>query len=475
MNKLPNNLHSPKTLLLPLVFILSWTYWLFLLNTTSMIIIFDGATYKTTAQMIADQGWIMYFRTGPHNEPIYPALIAFAMRLAKHLPFTYEKILTSAQILILFTTQLLSLQLFKKLKLNYTLSACLILYIGFSPALVNAAFSHWSEITALPFTLGLILLSCRAWRLINTNEQRESFLTGIYCAMICIGLVSIKAIFEYIFPIYFLVFIILSIKCYLNKDRSKLKNILFFILPTLCLFYAFIFGYKSINKHFNDHFIMADRGPYIVYGNVIKRTDHPLTARNLGASLAIIPGDNICNKLFGSQECNYWKLQQVDYFGQGKLNELRKQGIAEGLLDQTLLNMAKDQIKQHPIQYGSLTALESLKIFFWESTHIGYVTYPPVLTKVFDYEPFKNSLRLILSLSSVFALLFGINYVIKNFDQLWRKDESSITPIIFMLIFIVPFAAFYSFFFIHTRYIFPIVPFHLALIGFWLQNRTQIK
>ena len=443
---------------------ISWLYWLFLLPRTAMVVIYDGETFRSIAQLIYEHGWLAYFQTGPHNEPIYPALIAAAMKLAEYLPFSYEKILAFIQINILFLTQRLTLRLLKKCGIPNLICAAVLLYMGLSPCLVNAALSHWSEITAIPFVVALILLACRAWELKDTGDKKSIALTGVSFALVCIGLVCTKAIFEFVFVIFFLPFIMAGILAMRRNDK-QFKNIVVFAVTALSIFYGFIYTYKSVNRHFNGHFMMADRGPYIMYGNVIKRTDHPLSAKSWAASLAFIPGDGVCKKIFGDQECAYWQLQQVDHFGQGKLAELRRQGMAGSSLDKTLLDLSKTAIITHPFQYGTLTALEGLKIFFWESTLVGFVRYPPVLTQLFNCVLLKNSLRLVMAAVTMLAFGFCLWYLLKN-----KMQTPASAPLLFMLSFIVPFTAFYAFFFIHTRYTFPIVPLYLTMIAFWLQN-----
>ena len=445
-----------------LAFALSWTYRLYLLSATSMVIVYDGATFQGLAKIIYDGGWVAYFQTGPHNEPVYPFMVVTAMRLAGHLPCCYEKILACMQLAFLATSQILALALLKKLKIHKILIAAAVFYMGMSPALVNAALSHWSEIAALPLVLGFILVCALVYEHKESASTKTMLILGAGIALVSMGLVCVKALFEYILPVCFFPFIWAGFKSLVENNPKTFKNMAVFLLLALFSFYSFIYAYKSINRHYNGHFMMADRGPYIIYGNVVKRSN-PISARSFLAGLAFIPGDGVCNKIFSAQECDYWTLEKVDYFGQTKLKQLQKDNVPEAAQDQLLLDLARQEILKRPLQFAALTALEGLKIFFWESTHVGFVRYPPALTRLFNTTLFKNGLRLAMALATFIAFWFSVRYVC-----ITRQPPASI---LFMVWLIVPFAAFYSLFYIHTRYCFPIAPLYLVLIAFWVQQR----
>lgn len=457
-------------LLIPII------YWIYLWATTSMVVIHDGYNFLEIATIIYNGGWSAYFKTGPHNEPIYPALIVLAMHCSKYFAMSYERILAAFQLLILLLSQILTLRLLGVLNIRKSWKAIIIFYMGISPALVNAALSHWSEITGLPFVLSIILISCYAWQRRNTASLFEMATIGMGLGCAGMGIISVKAVFELAFVVYLLAFVFIAIQCWQAKNTKGMRNMLFCFAMALGLFEMFIFSYKNINQHFNGHFMISDRGPYILYGNVVKRTN-PLTPRSFAASIAFIPGDGICRSLFEEKECAYWTLQNVDYFGQGKLRELRKQGVAENMLDKTLLTLSKDAILNHPVQYGVLTVLEGFKIFFWESTHVGFVRYPTWLTQIFDNNIIKNPLRLIIALLSFMALVFALFYVAKNRKNLGatREETPAVAPLLFIFCIWLPFTAFYSLFFIHTRYCFLMAPLYLTLIAFFLQTKFSSK
>ena len=89
-----------------LVFLTTFLYWIYLVFTSRMTIAFDAIDYESLGKMLAEKGWIEFFRTGPHREPFYPALIAVCMRLGNFFGLSYQLIQVLIQFLILFLTQI---------------------------------------------------------------------------------------------------------------------------------------------------------------------------------------------------------------------------------------------------------------------------------------------------------------------------------------------------------------------------------
>ena len=52
-----------------------------------------------------------------------------------------------------------------------------------------------------------------------------------------------------------------------------------------------------------------------------------------------------------------------------------------------------------------MTALNGSKMFFWESTQVGFVTYPLWLQKIYDLKIFDDLLRFSLFLLSLAAVV----------------------------------------------------------------------
>jgi len=56
-----------------IAFLISVIYWIYLVLNTRMIIEYDAIAYESLGKMLAQQGWVEFFRSGPHREPFYPA------------------------------------------------------------------------------------------------------------------------------------------------------------------------------------------------------------------------------------------------------------------------------------------------------------------------------------------------------------------------------------------------------------------
>lgn len=455
-----------------LAFILSFIYWIYLLFTSQMSIVYDAFTFQNLGKLLYHSGWIEFFKTGPNNEPVFPLLIAFSMRVADFFSISYQKIQTCLHILILFSSQLLTLAILRQIKISRSIEFIIILYMGISPAIVNAAFSLWSEIATFPLILGIILISVKSWEFILSNNYKRVILWGVCLAFAFIITTSIKALFEYIFIIFMAPYLFLMIKSIIKKERKILIGTLLFFLTTLVPFHAYLFSYKSLNQKYNGHFIFTDRGPYLVYGNAVKRSE-PLTLKRFLSGLAFVPGDGVCYKFFDKNECDFWSIFTSERYGSSKLGELKNNSVPNSEIDPILINLAKQEILEKPLQQSLLILVESFKMLFWESTLVGFVSYPPWLQKLFEFTPFKNVLRFLLFLITFISAMYTLRYTLRNKDQLFRLQgpRNKETHILFfILVFIISYTGWYSLFTINTRYASPIASLYLIMIAFTVQK-----
>lgn len=451
-----------------IAFLFCFIYWIYLLCTSKMSIVYDAMEFERFGRMLYHSGWIEFFKTGPHNEPVFPLLIAFSMRVADCFSISYQTVQTCLHILILFSTQLLTLFILKQMRICESIKAIIVLYIGISPALVNATFSLLSEIATYPFILAIILISIKSWELILSGQRKKIILWGIYLAIIFIIIASIKALFEYIFIVFMLPYLWLMIKSLIKKERKVFIAAFGFLLTTVCLFNAYLFFYKSLNQKYNGHFMFTDRGPYILYGNAAKRSE-PLNFRRFAAGLAFIPGDGVCYKLFAKEDCDFWHIFTVERYGRPKLRELESKGVPNSEIDSMLINLAKEKILEKPFQQTVLIFLESFKMFFWEST-AGFVLYPLWLQRLFQFVPFKNGLRLVVFLITFFATLYTLSYILRNKSQLFHPQNVQMHLLFFILVLFLSYTGLYSLFIINTRYASPIASLYLIMIAFTIQN-----
>lgn len=453
-------------------FALCLLYWGYLFKTARMEIIFDAISYENSGQLLYKQGWLEYFRTGPNREPLYPFLISISMRLADVFLVPYQSIQIFLQLIILFITQLLTLNILKKLKVSSLIEVLTILYIGFSPALVNSAFSLFSEIATYPFVLLIILTGVRSWSLLLTGSNmsrciRSGFLLGI----LFILATCTKVTFQYILLFFLIPYIYLMFDAFLNKNKERLFKVIIFLVIFSATFFSFLITYKSLNRIYNGHYTFTDRGPYLLYGNTAKRLQE-LTPRKILTCAAYTLGEGLCYSLFDKKDCDVWNLWRVETLGAFKRQEADKTYLPADV-DAQIMKSAISEALKNPLQYVFITSIESFKIFFWESTRIGCVTYPAWLSTIYNMSFFKNFLRLILSALSFISIVYVVKYIVSRRKLLISptgEEQESVRIFFFIMVLMAGFLFIHLFFFLVTRYIFPIVPLFLICIAVSFQK-----
>jgi len=462
----------PKSLLF-LAFILPLTYWLYLLFNSKMAIECDAIGYENLGRILYQNGWIEYFRQGPNREPFYSLTIALAMALANLFSANYQFLQAILQILIMILTQFLTLQILKKLQIHQILSAVTLLYLGFSPAIVNSAFSLYSEILTYPFVLLLILLLAEIWTNLYIQKTVKILWLGMLTGFCGLFLVYIKGIFEIVFPLILIGFLAMVILNAASRDRKLTSNCIIFFAAGMLIFNVPIFLHKTMNKKYNGNFTFTDRGPWALYGNTARRSE-PMSAGRVLAAAAYVLGDGACKRLCDKDDCYYWSFWTSDRMAQEGIARLAREGYGNRMSKQLVLESARLALKNLP-QYTLFAALESAKMFFWESTKIGFVSYPPGLSRLFDWGPFKDGIRILLALLSLLAFFFtGVT--------LWQKrrmlrgrspQQEKLIIVTLIFLFISFFAGIHAVFYVLPRYALPIAPLLLILIAFALQKIFQ--
>lgn len=450
-------------------FLISISYWIYLLLTTRMAIVFDAIEYESLGKMLSEQGWIEFFKTGPIREPFYPALIAFSMKLGKMFSFPYQFIQVLIQLLILFLTQILTLRILKLLKINNLLSALTILYMGISPAIVNSALSLFSEIATYPLILIIVFSIYKSW-LSFTGARNRVILLAVVTSLSFVIIVSIKGIFELVTPL--LIFLIL-VTAFSTRNRKLISNALIYLTVFFVVFYSLISVYKLINKNFNGHFTVRERGPEILYLDTTRRME-PMNGERFLTVLTSTPGAGLCKSIFGELKCHCWDCWDHNGTFLKKVEEMKKSNMPREERNKTFVMLSKQKILQNPAQYILLIVLEGAKMFFWESTQIGFVAYPAGLTKLFAIRPLNNGLRLGMSFLTLFAILYLIVLLYRERNNFLKADS----PLLFLflsLLFIFSFVAPYTIFCTITRYYLSIAPLFLIIIAYIFQNILASK
>lgn len=443
--------------LIPVMLILG--YWVYLWFTSNPLLAHDAIDYEHLGKMIAYNGWMEYFQTGPKREPLYPLLVAFSLKLGDLLSFNYQKILIIFQFLILFTTIILTTKILKILSIKQWLINLTTLYIGFSPALLNSSLSIYSEILTYPFILSAIILSYKSTHISSKHSSQTHILKGISLGAIFVLITLQRAVFELITPLYLIFLTIILLK--LKPNNSK--TIISFLISIVVVFYSGILCYKYLNYKHNENFVITNRGSWALYGNTTRRMQ-PMDTTKILAAIAYVPGEGVCHKFFDTKTCDFWSFKESDSYGYSKLSELTQKNLSKKEINSKLVKESMQKALSNPLQYAFFTTLEGIKMFFWESTQIGFVKYPEWLTKLYNFTPFKDGLRLLMSFFSIGSFIYALHFVWK--DKL-NAQNATLTLIISLTIFYI---TLYSFFFILTRYSLPIAPLYLILIAFTLNQ-----
>ncbi|MBF0386308.1 MAG: hypothetical protein HQL20_00465 [Candidatus Omnitrophica bacterium] len=452
------------------VILVSLCYRIYLACTTNMIICWDSLEYRDLGRLLQNNDFLSYFKGGPRREPIYPVLVSVAMHMESWSGIVYTRILAGIGVGILFITQVLMYIVLRKLNVRIWICAFILLYFGFSPAINNTAFSLYSEISVLPWTLLSALLIAKSFETIISKNIVRSFFAGAGIGSLFVIMTMIKAPFELVFFVFVGLYFVLLLRAFIQKNRPVIIKALVFIF-TLCLVYEVpVTAYKMLNKVFNNNYALTGRGSWALYGGVALKTE-PMTARKILTAIAHIPGNGACMRFFSEEECTYWEaFSASDGFGLGKYGQVSSTTPAADV-DRVILGDCKKRILEHPFQYVFMSSFDWIKMFFWESTKIGFVEYPPWLETLYNKTIFKDGLRLLVSLGSLIAfiiLLLSIRNPVKLTDsQCPATKEQYLRFTIFVILLF--YTGLHSMFNTVTRWALPLAPLYLVCVGYALQ------
>lgn len=418
------------------VYLISFVYWTYrFANSFSS----DLIDYQALGRILQHQGMIGFLVTGPHREPIYPLICAWAMNIENLSGISFVHIMASFGILMLMATQMLMYTILRGLNIRTWVCSLAILYLGISPAITNSAFHVllFCEIATYPFILAVVLAGCHGWEAVKQNNKRTACGYGALCGLVFAVLTLIKAAFECICPAYLMIF--LTVAVYKKKISFSL---ICFLTAAGLLFYIPIMTYKCLNKIYNGNFVIADRGPLNLYGNTERRIE-PLTLRKYLADLASAAG--VCEAYFKPQECFFWSFNESDDLGSQKSAELTDRHLPPQAVTDTLLRLSKEKALNNLPQYFLLTVTEAFRMFFWEAPS--------------KFVP----LNFIAAVLTFFAFVYCCFYL-KYLPNLMGH----VLVIIFLFVF------FYSFFAILPRHMLPMVPLYLISISYSFNSYLPI-
>lgn len=452
-------------------------YWVYLFLNSRMEIIFDASVFDKLGQSLFQDGWHEYVtKHGTDREPLYIFLISSSHWLSAQISIPYLEIQKIFQILIIAISQILIYLLLNKLNVNRLIKWLTILYFSISPAITNSTFSLYYEIATYPFILGIILLSINMYQNINQISVPKFISWTLLICFLSVALIFTKFPFYYILLIYYAPFYVLTFKQLYLKKINLFWKYLILIIALLTSINLSAHLYKRTNQYYNGNFAFTERGNWMIYASTYKRTQN-ISLKNFLTYLSTIPGDGICRQLFTPSDCDYWTHVEDSAIGSNTSQQLKQSGLTDTEVNKEFLHMTVNLIKKHPIKQISFNILESIKMFFWESTQIGCVTYPEGLKKLYDNALFKNGLRLVVSLLTITAFLRLLTAVLVRRKSLLKENlitEDETTILMFIILMITLTAGFYSFFSVLTRFSFPIVSLFLICIAYFL-DRTFIR
>ncbi|MBU0469335.1 MAG: hypothetical protein KKF78_06650 [Candidatus Omnitrophica bacterium] len=457
-------------------FTLSILYWIYLFLISQMLIIQDALGYKELGELIANKGWLEYFSAGPRREPFYPFLVSISLRFADTTPFSFETLQKFQQLLFLFATQILSYKLLKNLKVRPFFISLAILYIGFSPALINTYLCLFSEIAILPFMIATILLSSKVWKNIasyiedTSSSTKKIILNSLMLGFLFLILTLTKGIFEITLFVLFIPFMIFAIKgIQKKKKRLCLSNILV-ILCLLATFFIPLNLYKYANKKYNGTFALTNRASFALFGNLRRRSEK-ITSKSLASAYAFVVGEAFCMKTIDPDSCRFWSYFASDHFaGQQRLKYL---DLTTTETNKRFTALAKKELIKTPFNQILFASIETLKMFFFETpNNIGFVVYPRWLDKLYHTPKLIYSFTFLMAFMSFFSFIFSICYVWTKRKQLnfTSCNNNNTFTILSILLLMGPFIGLHSLFFVLPRYANPIIPLHVILISFCLNN-----
>ncbi len=446
-----------------------FVYWMYLAFVTEPILVHDAKGYEDLGRMIYQKGWEAYFVSGPNREPIYPFLVSWSMHIAN--TGSYADVLKCFQIVLLSASAFLFLKLLQRACLSKKIIVLAMLYLGISPAIVNASFSMFSEGVTYSFVLGIVLVSSVAWRSLPKDTSAHALALGLGLGVLFVLILMVKGVYEKIFPLFLIPFVFLALHAWRVKNNKILKNSVVFLLSAIIVFGTCVFGYKSLNKKYNGVFVLTDRAAWAFYAAAARR-QMPLSAESFGAAVTYcLFEEEGCKRFFSAEHCQSWHVRVAEHLGAEKNYEVSAKFPLQQQ-NEELFKAAFEKISENPLQYALLVGLEWVHMFFWENTRTGFVAYPDWLDKIFDCAPFAKGLRFAAGGISFLATLFAIFFLWKNKKGLLdhSREKENFVPILFFSVYlIVCHVTFYSLFAIVSRHALPIAPLFILVVAFTTQ------
>jgi len=455
-----------------LAILVPFLYWLYLAFVTQLVIIHDAHGYQSLGRMLVHQGWTGYFKHGPSREPFYPFLVSLAMDAGNARSILYFNILVPVQVCFLLFAQLLFFRLLKRLNLAPGIRFVFLLAFGFSPAIVNTAMSHFSEVVTLPFPLAIVLTAAWGKRIIERGDTWPAVLNAVFLGLFFALLTSIKGVYEFVFILFVLIIGLLWWHT-LNPRTAQSKHALrIYLLTAFIVFHSLIVPYKMQNKKHNGQYTLTDRGAWVLYGAFAHRAQE-LSKEKWLAAIASIPDIHYCNTFLGQDNCAYWGFKPIHTLAEKKVIEVT-QAVGRTRKDRELTRQAIAQFFSQPLQSTALIGIDILKLFFWESTRVGFVVYPDWLDHIYDFFPLKLLWEWSIGLLSLCGYFWLWRLLIGKSEN--KPDHDTLTVLGLLLFFITVHNGFYGLVSaIEKRHALPLASLQLTAIALFVQSLLEIN
>ncbi len=430
-------------------------YWLFIAVQSQIGLGNDASGYLTVAQEL-QKGGLPQYLSNVEREPLFPLWISYSLSFAKTFALDPLVVQKYTQILVLLLCQIMLWRALKHLNINPYIRNIILLYWAISPAVMNAGLSLYSEILTFPLIL-LLWFALKPILSPSVSSWRGLKVIGaaVGLGLIFLGLIMVKALFEFIG--LFMVAVLGTIAV-IQWQQNPAKNVRVLVMLVLAvmIFETGLLAYKGLNLKYNGSFTMTDRGSWALYGNTMRRLE-PLTPQRISAAIAFVPGKGFCRKFFTEKACYDWTAHPSDVLGMLAMGKLHSEGHSTAEINAILLEQSITAVKNNPAQWGFFAFLEGMKMFFWESTQIGFVKYPAWLQGIYNKTLFKDILRLLVAVLTILSVGWLI------LQRCRGKLPEGIDTALLM---IVAVTILHSPFFILTRYTFCLIPLYLICIAY---------
>jgi len=435
--------------------------------TSQPVLTCDANLYDLLGKMVHNKGWAYYFSQGPLQEPLFPLVISWSLRLSEVFGPSYLAFQKGFQLFSLFATQLLTLVILRQLRIDRRICAAVIFYLGFSPALVNSALSLYSEIMVYPFVLGMVIAASLAWQNIFKDSPIRTMGWGAAIGTCALGAVMIKGIFELIAPLFVLPFVGLAYWSLRQKNTPRFKQALSAFLAFACIFFGGVLSYKAGNQHYNGHFVLTNRASWALYGNIARRSQ-PMDKDRLITAAAYVPGERFCRRLRTEDQCDFWSYLASDGYGFQLRDAFDHADVDKKVANKTMVLRSIGLFFEAPLKQLAFCLLEGVKMLFWESTRVGYVEYTPPLSGLFACTATNSLLKLATAFLTLGAWVYFPFALLRR-----RKESDQKTILLFCTGMILSYIGVFSLFHFLIRYAFAIVPLFLVLIAVMVQDLSK--